>query len=59
MVTLDRGLEEALALLCELERHVRGDAGDSARMELAILAVERARHLLADRTDEILHHENW
>lgn len=59
MVTLDRGLEEALALLSELERRARDDDRGKARVQLAIMAVERARRLLQAHTGEVLYRENW
>jgi hypothetical protein len=58
MVSLDRGLEEALALLNDLE-HDEDDERGKRRAELAIMAVERARELLGDHAGEVLHHEDW
>jgi hypothetical protein len=61
MVTLDRGLHEAAALLYEIEQGIRenGGAAARARVELAIMAVERARALLGEQAGEILRHEDW
>jgi hypothetical protein len=60
MVTLHRGLEEAAGLLYECQRDAGDDDRIRARVELAILAVERARELLTeDQAGEILRHEDW
>ena len=59
MVTLDRGLQEAAALLYELEQGIGDDARAKARVELAIMAVDRARDLLQAQAGEILRLKDW
>jgi hypothetical protein len=58
MVTLDRGLEEAAALLHPLARR-KGADDESTRIKLAILAVERARALLVVYAETLVYHDDW